>query len=234
MRLKKCVETLVLALTISQNEVENISIRDITKNPIWCIPSWASFLDSLTANVQHTSLIIHPYPFFITPYLHREMLSEQYCLLCPLSPYLSLFCHFSLLILLSIFFIPQLSPLVLHAFTVFHTPSCPPTPCDRPCCIADMRWRIIPLCVCLRMCVWVSVWLVADKTSHSYPPRQTCVAVPVRGPHISSHTTDSCTQKYTRILLNTYAHTYTQSWLCTTTLLHWKPYSGGFHNAVYV
>lgn len=39
------------------------------------------------------------------------------------------------------------------------------------------------------LCVFVCVWLVADKTSHSYPPRQTCVDMTVCRPHTNSHTT---------------------------------------------
>lgn len=39
------------------------------------------------------------------------------------------------------------------------------------------------------LCVFVCVWLVADKTSHSYPPRQTCVDMTVCRTHTNSHTT---------------------------------------------
>lgn len=52
------------------------------------------------------------------------------------------------------------------------------------------------LCVS-EMCVCVSVWLVADKTSHCYPLRHTCVAMMIRRPH-----THSILQKYTRMHFN--------------------------------
>lgn len=89
---------------------------------------------------------------------------------------------------------------------------------DGPRCTADMS-RVC-VCVCLK-CVCVSVWLVADKTSHCYPLRQTCVAVMIRRPH-----THSILHIYTRMHFN--------KPLCTRIYMHaiGHSHTGGFANIV--
>lgn len=72
------------------------------------------------------------------------------------------------------------------------------------------------MCVCARVKrVYVSVWLVADKTSYCHPLRQTCVAVMIHKPP-----TNSIVHKYTRMHFNETLNTIYM--LLPVTALNWR------------
>ncbi len=119
-------------------------------------------------NVQHTSLITHPClssSFLISTgkCCHNSSLS----LLPPLTlsfSSLSLFFppHPVLHFLYPSTFPPR--PPWLHppplSLPAAISPLTPLTPhSDRTCCIADMRWHITPMCVCIWVCVRMCAWL---------------------------------------------------------------------------
>lgn len=177
-----------------------------------CVRKTFWLLENVTANDCLTSIIINPHLssllfIFRGNYSHSPPSPSVFIFLFSVTSFL-FSSHYAFS-----FFIPQLTLLILHASTLLYPyPSFVPMCCS-PSHAPQQQWQALLyswyevayyptacVCVCLRMCVCVSVWLVADKTSQTYAPRQTCVAVMVHRPHRHSHT---YIQKHTSVHVNT-------------------------------